>query len=325
MNTVFVIPLSVWRREIQPLAERAERAREASLRAGPAGTDDARTFASLLTEIETRVRRLASEGAGRATQLPELDVRAPLPWSEAIADQANRALGGLPGRQMMFVTPAGWGDTRALQTDETAPEGKAWRPTGQVSEHEATQQRWNTRLEAASRGGSEPLVPSGLDSRTLTMGLRKYVAAQDGREPVEAPVVYRDGSQAAPFPLHVVRMREDVPKGLNELRVALMSMRHSEMDVEVDACLLRNRDVSIARPAAETDDVATRRSYAQLVAIAAAGPRLVRVYQTGLEPANVGFYRALTRWLVAGGTRLVVVPMYFTKGGFEEGQPWSPR
>ena len=137
--------------------------------------------------------------------------------------------------------------------------------------------------------------------------------------------MYRDGSQAAPFPLGMIPMSEDVPGGLDELRVALMSMRHPEMDSVVDACVLRNRDISIARPAAETDEVATRRAAVQLAAIISLGPRLLRVYQTGLEPANVGFYRALTQLLTGGGRGLVVVPMYFADGRFEAGRPWSRR
>lgn len=331
MHRVFVVPLPVWRREIQSLAERAERALEASLRSGPGENEELQVFSALLTEIEVRVRDLANKGVSHEHLLENLDVHVPLPWSPVIVEQTSTLLGLLPGRQMVYVIPARWGEMRNLQSGKFAPVEEAWRPKGDVTPTESAEQRWGDRLNKAASGGGEPLLPSDLNNRIMTMGLREYVASNGGRQRVDAPVLYKDGSQAAPFPLGAIEMKDCIPSGLKELRVALMSMRHQEMDIEVDACLLRNKDISIKRPAAVTDEVATQRSTRQLAAIAAWGPRLVRVYQTGLEPANVGFYRALTLWLAAGNKSLVIVPMYFIKGNkneddkFIEGRPWSPR
>ena len=103
-------------------------------------------------------------------------------------------------------------------------------------------------------------------------------------------------------------------------------MRHPEMDADVDAAWLRNREISQVRPAAETDSIVFEHTAVQLLELAKLGPRIVWLYQTGLEPAIVGFYRALVEHLRDHPGTVAVAPCYFRHDGrFEEGSPWVTR
>ena len=93
-----------------------------------------------------------------------------------------------------------------------------------------------------------------------------------------------------------------MPAASLELRFALLSIRHTEMDAVVDGAWLRNAEISRPRPAAQTDDLVYETSLRQLDELCRS-ERHVRLYmyQTGLETAVVGFYRALANHLL--GTR----------------------
>jgi hypothetical protein len=111
------------------------------------------------------------------------------------------------------------------------------------------------------------------------------------------------------------------------LSFSLLSIRHVALDALVDGAWLRNREVSRPRPAGDTDEFAYRQSVAQLDRLCAAGPTTIVMYQTGLDTAIVGFYRAVTERLAAGGgTKLMVLPMYFRGDEpYEPGRPWRVR
>ena len=85
------------------------------------------------------------------------------------------------------------------------------------------------------------------------------------------------------------------------------------MDTVVHGAWLRNSQVSQQRPAAQTDDLVYDLSRQQLFALTAKGNRPIRVhmYQTGFEPAVVGFYRALTDHLLEFPRSVAVQPMYY--------------
>jgi hypothetical protein len=78
-----------------------------------------------------------------------------------------------------------------------------------------------------------------------------------------------------------------------DLRFALLSIRHTEMDAVVHGAWLRNAEVSRPMPAAQTDDLVYEISRTQLLELTSGGSRRVRIhlYQTGLETAVVGFYK----------------------------------
>lgn len=152
---------------------------------------------------------------------------------------------------------------------------------------------------------------------------------QDG-PPARVRIVYADGSEAAPFPLCL----GDRPRplgGPRTIRVALMSMRHLDIDRIVDLAWYRNREVSQSRSLAESDEFCYRYSLEELHKLAKLQRQLrcpirLEVYHTGFEPASIALYRAvaavLTRdaSLQAGWATefpeswLTVVPFYY-KGG----------
>jgi hypothetical protein len=96
----------------------------------------------------------------------------------------------------------------------------------------------------------------------------------------------------------------------------LLSIRHTEMDAVVDGAFLRNAEVSQVRLAAETDDLVYDISAKQLNALTNDGRERVhlRIYQTGLETAIIGFYRAVAMHLIAHPKSLLVTPMFFSGG-----------
>jgi hypothetical protein len=61
----------------------------------------------------------------------------------------------------------------------------------------------------------------------------------------------------------------------------------------------------------------------QLDKLAAEGPLLIELYQTGLEPAIMGFYRALVQLMRERPGTISVLPMYFTGQAFAAGKVWS--
>lgn len=188
------------------------------------------------------------------------------------------------------------------------------------------------------------LNPSGIHNRVLTEILREYVKCGNS-EPVAVPVVYRDGSRATnDFPFRCVALGDHITpddvataNGTLILRLALLSIRHTEMDAVVDGAWLRNADVSKPRPAAQTDDYVYHQSINQLAELTHHGQRTVRLYmfQTGLETAVMGFFRAVAEILNIYPGRLEVIPMFFAKNarqaedevaaGYEPGEPWTSQ
>ena len=158
--------------------------------------------------------------------------------------------------------------------------------------------------------------------------LHEFVYRQGDEAEVAIRVVYSDGSEAEPFPLRCLsrRPREEVRSLLElpPLRAALLSMRHLDMDAEVDMAWFLNQEASRPRSFAETDAFCYERTLEQLAQLK--GPLQLHLYQTGLQPAVVGFYRALVEWLKERQSEppcLVVVPRYYRKsGGYAEGRVW---
>jgi hypothetical protein len=148
--------------------------------------------------------------------------------------------------------------------------------------------------------------------------LGQFVRASAGQVPGRVRVTYADGSEAKPFPLRILPMNS-VPAPANpvEISVALMSMRHLELDPMVDWAWYRNKEVSQTRPLAESDEFCFQYSLKQLTElhVAYAGRALVlNMYHTGFEPAAIAFYRAVAITLMRQRGRLRVVPHYFRGG-----------
>jgi hypothetical protein len=193
---------------------------------------------------------------------------------------------------------------------------------------DAVQKRFEYLLDqAVERGvdGRAAVCPSNIANRVLTEGLRRYTHRTQGQARVDAPVLYRDGSKGRPFPLRALSLTESVPEGMRTLRFALMSIRHVDMDNVVDGAWLRNVKISRSRAAGFTDEIVFETSLRQLRRLAADAPTLIHMYQTGLDTAIVGFYRAVVHQLLDKCGSICVVPYYYQEIGnqFSEGTAWT--
>lgn len=158
-----------------------------------------------------------------------------------------------------------------------------------------------------------------------------YQDTSKSTEPTYIQVVYTDGSRAEPFPLLCLpgRTKNDLARldDVHPLRVSLMSMRHLEMDDAVDMAWFRNSEVSKSRTLAETDMFCYEQTRRELKETRAEGSLRIYLYQTGFQPAVIGFYRALVEELLhrAGlPASLEVTPCYFSRRtGYWSGQSWN--
>lgn len=234
--------------------------------------------------------------------------------AEVRAAAANSvAAGRLP---VLVVLPLAEG-SRADGGDPVTAAGPAarWDSDG-LRGREAVEARFRAQLAAAvgGAGGDRVAVsPSGIQNAVVTEALREFVASEPGSARVDASVEYRDGSRSAhPFPLRALPLRGQLPAASLELRFALLSIRHTEMDAVVDGAWLRNAEVSWPREAGQTDDFVYDITRVQLAELCR-GESHVRlsVYQTGLETAVVGFYKALTDHLLRSPRSVSVQPMYY--------------
>lgn len=151
--------------------------------------------------------------------------------------------------------------------------------------------------------------------------------------PLSVSVIYADGTEAAPIPLFCLKQKRDealaVLRRQPEFNVGMMSSRHSNdgLDKKVDIYWFRNQEISIGRTQAETDEVAYKKSKEQFLKMRNEGPFRISFYQTGFQPAVVGFYRALIEELIAQNknpiAQLEVTPYYFMGGVYKVGKVWN--
>lgn len=188
--------------------------------------------------------------------------------------------------------------------------------------------------EAIGAGQLGQVDLSNQSHRTITEVLHEFVYTDhvEGHEPGFVSVRYSDGSQGKPFPLYCLPQRCRVQlshlKRIRPLRVALISMRHLEMDHCVDMAWFLNRDVSMASTLAEVDTYCYLQTRQQLWNALTWGMLQLHLYQTGFQPTVVGFYRALVEVLLQHANRppaLEVTPFYFSHltGSYRPGQAWN--
>jgi hypothetical protein len=247
-------------------------------------------------------------------------------WSDglgpAVLDAASVvvATGRLP---VLVVEPLRGGQTtesEAVALDEPATR---WDSGGEHGRR-AVEARFRAQIVDSLHGETRTrrvISPSGIQNPVVTEILREFVQEVDGEPPVNVDVEYRDGSRSAHrFALRAVNLRSNLLAASLELKFALLSIRHAEMDAVIHGAWLRNAEVSRPRPAAQTDDLVYEISRKQLDELCQ-GESHVRLYmyQTGLETAVVGFYKALTDHLVAHPRSVSVQPMFF------DGAPRTPQ
>ena len=169
---------------------------------------------------------------------------------------------------------------------------------------------------------------TGIPHRAITDVLHRHVYSESGSTPTSIRVVYSDGSEGSPFPVRCLQPRQgDLLTRLRPLRVALISMRHLQLDSEADMAWFRNREASKSRTLGEADDFCYRRSVEQFRNSRAEDDLLIHLLQTGFQPAILGFYRALVEELLErdGEPGLAVVPRYYNRAGQprSDGNPWT--
>ena len=186
------------------------------------------------------------------------------------------------------------------------------------------------KVRAALATGEAVTFGNQAPHDVITEVLHQFVYVPYGElpRPVQLRISYADGSEAAPFQLFCLETPTGEATPVAEpLRVALMSMRHVELDVDVDYCWFRNREVSRTRTLAETDQFCVAATETQLNESLALGDLAMHLYHTGFEPAVIGFYRALVTRLIAlrqtTGPALMVTPYYFRgRDGYQPGSVW---
>lgn len=324
-----------------------------SRKAEPGDRLDIARFEALATRLEqaaindARAERLAVAVPEPGSETLLL-VTEPSAWPATLPADIRAAAWRCVDRQripVVVVDPFVSGETMAGLAEESSPPTERWDSAGQRG-RAAVQARFRAQiLDALNPRPGRPaaISPSGIQNSVVTEMLREFVTAVPGSTRADAPVEYRDGSRAAhPFPLRSLALRETLPPASLQLRFALLSIRHSEMDSTIDGAWLRNAEISRPRPAALTDDLVYDISLRQLEELCR-GERHVRLYlyQTGLETAVVGFYRALVHHLLRQPRSVSVQPMYFensrdgrrrSKGArsivtksslFRKGTPWT--
>lgn len=334
--------------DLEALCADLDAAQRRARKALPGDRTDVVRFESLSAQIESLAARLLTRPDSDTVSVPLLD----RPALSVIRDKgATQALPATAAKRVCewlaagdvaveVRDPFGIGPTgQAIPLDPTPlPPDDIWRaPEGEEGSRAAAA-RIREQLDRALEGKPEAVIsPSGVSNGVLTRMLRNYVALEG--EPIDVPVRYRDGSTARPFPLRSLQMVSEVPAEWRVLKFALLSIRHTEMDVAVDGAWLRNTTVSRRRPAGETDELVYELSRRQLEEVTAERPIALHMYQTGLETAIVGFYRSVVHHIMERPGSLAVVPMFFRKrpsdapvrhvAGYEQqthfarGRPWA--
>jgi hypothetical protein len=347
---LIAIPKAVWNGQFSALAQQAERTAVRYKKAPPGDRREAQRYDAICRALEKMAVLFDEKNRDTALwwdldeeQVRTLDAKSRgvrHPWSLTGLDVSSildnlHGLENVDADAVLFELrqPFEVGSTvmkPEASHDAVAPRSpsEVWKaPESAKGVFAAIKARWRDQLEAAVAKEGSPVIPSGVNNQVLSEGLRDFVAAEDRGSPILARVVYRDGSEARRFPLRALLMKDVANSDLPILRVALMSMRHPEMDASIDAAWLRNSRVSLARPTAETDELVYETSRSQLrdLVVAYENRVCLHVYQTGLEPAVIGFYRAVTEHLIDAPQSIEVIPYFHLsqESRFEAGKPWA--
>lgn len=183
-------------------------------------------------------------------------------------------------------------------------------------------EQMQTALQAAQHGQTGLVDMSNQSHNIIADILYEFVYTDQATvtSPTYIQIQYGDKSQGKPFPLQCLPRRGLLPgapvRRVQPLRIALISMRHLRMDYQVDMAWLLNKDVPSERSLAEVDAFCYQQTRAQLQEALKDGPLKLHLYQTGFQPAVVGFYRALVEELLQRTQTpsvLEVTPYYFSR------------
>lgn len=203
----------------------------------------------------------------------------------------------------------------------------------------ATQMVWNA-VNASKKGQAHGLNLSDFPHMVVGETLHTFAykaQPKDAEHPVSVNIVYTDGSTARPFPLFRLHKRSE--EELRELRestvmlnIGSQSCRHPEMDTQVDLYWFLNIEINHAgNTSAEKDEFCYQETLKKLSVLTRRNQRIrIAFYQTGFAPAAIGFYRAVTQFLMDTMDKppfVEIVPMIWNnqedKKLYEPGSSWA--
>lgn len=135
-------------------------------------------------------------------------------------------------------------------------------------------------------------------------------------------IVYTDGSQARPFPIFRLKKRNDTEmesfRKNEPIKIGMLSCRHPELNRIIDRYWLRNIDMKMAgSSSAEKDEFSYETTKEKLAEILEKKqPTRMYFYQTGFPPVVIGFYRAVTEFLIETQGKLPyleIIPMIYDR------------
>jgi len=180
------------------------------------------------------------------------------------------------------------------------------------------------------------------DSLSLWQRLVSLFKGKRPHLPIMLRVVYSDGTEGQPFPLFCLPKKTIKADNFYRLPVGLISMRHATLDLIAEGYLIQNIMLERRETSAEQEDYAFRRAWYFLtntvdllqhkrvqeitkdIRFKDLWQRLsfkdrkyqgceLHIYQTGLEPAVLGTYRAVVEFLRKRRRELVVVPRLISR------------
>ena len=310
------IPSDVWDRDFAVLARDADVAARAAALVEVPSSADFRRYNDLAALIELRAMAYARRSRG-AVEAVDVSMEEPEERHSWAASQ--------DGSAQLVTVFARLQSADGQQVRRAVPE-----PLRSVARGRQEEKASELRLRRAEAGN--PFVADNFAPDDLAEGLHRLARARAGRSPGEVRVLYIDTSEAAPFPVARLSMDDD-GRPLTVLKMSLMSGRHQEMDADMHGAWFRNNELSgVTEANADTDALAYRLSKRHLGAIAdIAHPVEIEIHLTGLEPAIVGFFRAVAEHLERLPGSLRVRPRYYRgvdeagEDNYEDGGLWTNR
>jgi hypothetical protein len=161
---------------------------------------------------------------------------------------------------------------------------------------------------------------NGYNNYIISTALHKYVYRKPKEQISPTPIraKYYDGSYGDPFSLRCLpwhnKIYEPPLRDTPPLRVAMISMRHHNLDQHIDYNWILNKDIPQNTSYAHIEEFSYIQTRQQLQEGLHEGCLKLHFYLTGFQPVAIGFYRALIDELQARTSQkpvLEVVPYYY--------------
>lgn len=199
-----------------------------------------------------------------------------------------------------------------------------------------------------------PLSMASIRSHVFIEVIRDYVYSNSKVQPSRLKIAYSDGTEGESFPLFSLPTIQKPNTKLFPYPVGLVSLRHMEVDKNIERSLIRNREIQLKETSFDQEDLAFRRTYEHIeeflkflrgeikenrlsLGLRAflmrgyklkqekwEGLQLYLFHSTGLRPAVVGACRALIRLLKNEDYRgqLIIIPKIKSGRGYYEADKW---